>query len=98
MVMEEPGAKYIDHFTPNSSSAKDIEKELDDLISEYGSDQSVQVIRADGTNVNPGKRGGVIRLLELHLQCPLQWNICLLHMNELPLRHLFAFMDGQSSG
>ncbi len=60
VVMEEPGAKYIDHFTPSSSSAKDVEKELHDLISEYGSDQSVQVIGADGTSVNTGKRGGVI--------------------------------------
>ncbi len=94
VVIEEPGAKYVDHITPNSCSAKAIKKKLQDLISENGSDQSVQVIGADSTSVNTGRRGGVIRCLELHLQCPLQSNICLLHLNELPLRHLFTSFDG----
>ncbi|KAK3928197.1 putative tRNA pseudouridine synthase 1 [Frankliniella fusca] len=28
----------------------------------------------------------------------LQWQICLLHFNELPLRHLVAELDGPTSG
>lgn len=55
-------------------------------------------IGCDGTNVNTGKYGGIIRLLEKNLQRPLQWVICLLHMNELPLRHLFFHIDGATSG
>ncbi|CAG4961116.1 unnamed protein product [Colias eurytheme] len=52
----------------------------------------------DGTVTNTGKYGGVIRLLEKRLQRPLQWIICLLHLNELPLRHLFAKLDGTTTG
>jgi hypothetical protein len=58
----------------------------------------VSVVGCDGTNVNTGVHGGVIRLLELHLKRPVQWFICLLHANELPLRHLFTYLDGNTQG
>ncbi|GBL85305.1 hypothetical protein AVEN_222767-1 [Araneus ventricosus] len=43
----------------------------------------------DGTVVNTGVFNGVIRRHELKLHRPIQWITCLLHFNELPLRHLF---------
>ncbi|GBN12078.1 hypothetical protein AVEN_184128-1 [Araneus ventricosus] len=43
----------------------------------------------DGTVVNTGVFNGVIRRLELKLLRPIQWIICLLHFNELPLGHIF---------
>ncbi|GBL88020.1 hypothetical protein AVEN_133688-1 [Araneus ventricosus] len=49
----------------------------------------------DGTVVNTGVFNGVICKLELKLHRPIQWIICLLHFNELPLRHLF---ECKSSG
>ncbi|GBL84542.1 hypothetical protein AVEN_117272-1 [Araneus ventricosus] len=49
----------------------------------------------DGTVVNTGVLNGVIRRLELKLQRPIQWIICLLHFKELPTRHLF---ERKSSG
>lgn len=55
-------------------------------------------IGCDGTNVNTGKNGDFIRLLEKQLSKPLQWIICLLHINELPLQHLFFHLDGLTSG
>ncbi|GBL85919.1 hypothetical protein AVEN_63232-1 [Araneus ventricosus] len=56
------------------------------------------VIGCDGTNVNTGNKGGIIRLMELDLNRPLQWCICLLQANELPLRHLLNILDGATSG
>ena len=56
------------------------------------------VAGSDGTNVNVGAHNGVIRRLEVRIERPLQWSICLLHTNELPLRHLFQHLDGTSSG
>ncbi|GBP05516.1 Kynurenine formamidase [Eumeta japonica] len=47
---------------------------------------------------NTSKFNGVIRLFERRLQRPLQWIICMLHLNELPLRHLFDYLDGKISG
>nr|CAH7712438.1 unnamed protein product [Callosobruchus chinensis] len=43
-------------------------------------------------------KGGVIRLIEEQLGRPLQWAICLLHANELPLRHLLQKIDGHTKG
>ena len=56
------------------------------------------VVGCDGTNVNIGHNGGIIRLMELDLNRPLQWCICLLHTNELPLRHLVSSLDGTTAG
>ncbi|GBM04569.1 hypothetical protein AVEN_93970-1 [Araneus ventricosus] len=52
----------------------------------------------DGTSVNTGVKGGIIRNMELILNRPLQWFLCQLHANELPLRHLFAHVDGTTTG
>ena len=39
---------------------------------------------------------GAIHYLELFLQRPLQWSICMLHLNELALRHTFTTLDGST--
>ena len=44
-----------------------------------------------------GKHHGSIATLEELLQRPLQWAICLLHTNQLPLRHVFKHLDGVSA-
>lgn len=40
----------------------------------------------------------MIRKLEEAFNKPLHWIICLLHFAELPLRHLFSVLDGQTNG
>ncbi|GBN29919.1 hypothetical protein AVEN_253455-1 [Araneus ventricosus] len=45
-----------------------------------------------------GVNRGVIRRLEMKCGRPLQWVVCLLHANELPLRHLLQTLDGVTSG
>ncbi|XP_054715421.1 uncharacterized protein LOC129224900 [Uloborus diversus] len=54
-------------------------------------------IGSDRTAVITGVKGGVIRLLVLHLKRPLQWLICQLHANELPLRYLLRHLDGSTT-
>jgi len=41
---------------------------------------------------------GAIRKLEEKLNRPLQWIICLLHFNELPLKTIFQEIDGTTKG
>ena len=41
-----------------------------------------------------GNKAGFIRCLEEKLGRPLQWVFCLLHCNELPLRHVFLELEG----
>ena len=55
-------------------------------------------VACDGTNVNTGRNKGVIILMEEHLGKPLQWLVCQLHGNELPLRHLLEHLDGSTTG
>ncbi|CAH0388393.1 unnamed protein product [Bemisia tabaci] len=57
-----------------------------------------RVLGSDGTNANVGNKGGVICLIEKELKRALQWAICLLHNNELPLRHLIETLDGGTKG
>ncbi|GBN14929.1 hypothetical protein AVEN_249821-1 [Araneus ventricosus] len=66
------------------------------LVKEPGSE--CNKVGCDGTSVNTGVKGGIIRNMELILNRPLQWFVCQLHANELPLRHLFAHVDRTTTG
>ena len=56
------------------------------------------MLGAGGCPTNTSYKGRVIRLLEIKLNFPLQWSICVLHTCELPFRHIFLFFDGKSMG
>lgn len=99
VVLSEPDSKYIGHLTATSSTSLAIKKYMFEFLAENDFDVSnLNVIGCDGTVVNTGCNGGIIRLIELELKKPLQWFICLLHCNELPLRHLFLKLDGRTVG
>ena len=56
------------------------------------------MVGSDGTVVMTGKSIGFIASLETLIRRPLQKVICLLHINELPLRHVFQNLDVVTSG
>lgn len=88
-----PGNTYVDHVTPESSKAEDVCKEILSVITETESVTTLQAVVCDGTNNNTGKCNGIIRKLEMALNRPLQWLICLLHFNELPFRKILSVID-----
>lgn len=99
VLIEEPDSKYIGHISPKSGSALSILN----AITEFFEKQSnaldcLEVIGCDGTNTNVGNKNGVITKLERNLKRPLQWFVCMLHANELPLRHLLQHLDGETTG
>ncbi|GBM19981.1 hypothetical protein AVEN_77906-1 [Araneus ventricosus] len=47
---------------------------------------------------NNGWMNRAIHRIEKHVGHLLQWSICLLHFNELPFRHIFQHIDGQTAG
>ncbi|GBM24584.1 hypothetical protein AVEN_157846-1 [Araneus ventricosus] len=55
-------------------------------------------VGCDGTSVNTGVKGGIIRNMKLILNPSLRWFMCQLHANEHPLRHLFAHVDRTTTG
>jgi hypothetical protein len=96
-IMSYPNERYIDHVMPESSKANDIAKEILSTITETNSLQTLAAVVCDGTVNNTGKRSGVIRRLEEGVGRPLQWFVCLLHANELPLRKYMSVVDGGCS-
>ena len=95
VLVEQPGDGYIGHVSPNSGSARNIFE----AIRESGiALNSITVVCCDGTNVDTGRNGGVIRLIEQHIGMPVQCVVYMMHFNELPLRRLFAEIDGPTSG
>lgn len=60
--------------------------------------KNIKAIGCDGTATNTGTSNGVIRLFEKSFHHPLQAVVCLLHLNELPLRKVVVALDGPTSG
>nr|CAI5849554.1 unnamed protein product [Callosobruchus analis] len=52
----------------------------------------------DGTPTNTSPEGGIIHLIESTLGRSLHRFVYQLHGNELPLRHLFQYLDGKTAG
>ena len=94
--VEEPGGSFLDFISvePGNATRKGIAGEVTDLVRSYNSEETLTAVCTDGTNVNTGWKTGAIAELERNLGKPLQWLICLLHANELPLRHVFDEQDG----
>ena len=78
-VLEDTGSLYIDHCSVENGKAITIGQELIDVINNSDSRESLRAVCSDGTNVNVGKDGGVIRYFELNVGRPLQRMICLFH-------------------
>lgn len=97
-VLSEPDSKYLTHVVPKSGTAVDIEDSIYEGVMKEGGFEELFLVGCDGTAVNTGPKGGIIRCLEDKLGRSLQWAICLLHFNELPFRSLFQTIDGVTSG
>ena len=91
-----PGSTYLGHVPPAAGSAAAIKQSIVAFIeeSQINVDDFKKMLTCDGTVVNTGKNGGAICLVEEHFHRSLQWFVCMLHANELPLRHLFEQLDG----
>lgn len=98
-LIQEPGGEYIGHTSPRSGKAIDIADSIVDYMDENKINLDELVcLGCDGCPTNTGKNNGVLRTLEGKLKRPLQWVICQLHTNELPLRHLIEKFDGKTKG
>lgn len=98
-LIEEPASKYLGHVTPKSSSSLNITQSIVNFFQVKNINiRNLSAIGCDGTVTNTGSKNGIIALLEKKVEKPLQWLICLFHLNELPLRHLHKFLDGKTAG
>ena len=84
-VVGEPGSYYLTHFSPEDGKGRTIAQKLFDSFSGTELEGKLAIVGTDGTASMTGKHNGCIRNLEELLHRPLQWVVCLLHTNELPL-------------
>ena len=61
-------------------------------------EHKLAIVGTNGTASMTGKYNGCLRGLEEFLNKPLQWIVCLLYFNELPLQLVFGVLDGSLSG
>lgn len=99
VLIEEPGSKYIGHVTPESSSALNIFNSIKHFFENSSKPlNQLEAVGCDGTVTNTGHKNGIIVRLEHQIMAPVNWFICQLHANELPLRHLIQHIDGNTKG
>jgi hypothetical protein len=98
VLVGEPGTVYLQHITVDRGTGQAIANGLHGAVTDMGIVDNIMAVEADSTPVNTGPKGGAIHLLEQQLGRPLQWFICSLHLNELPLRHLCRKLIGPSEG
>lgn len=92
-------AEYLGFATPNSGSGADCLSAMQEHLAGVGvSLDSLLCVGCDGTATNTGRSNGAISLLEQQLGRQVQRSVCSLHRIELPFRHLFAALDGTTTG
>ena len=86
-VSEEPSGKYLAHFVlepanPLEKPALKVAQALYDLLVQYNSTDSIQILLGDSTNQNTGWKAGIHAHLEKLLDRRLFLVICDIHTNE----------------
>lgn len=104
-VMVAPDGAFIGHLTvpkKEDVGGKEAQRILLEMIHFFEQNDievtELEALGCDGTAVNTGIHGGVLTRMEQFLGRPIQRIVCLLHTNELPFRHLFKYIDGETTG
>jgi hypothetical protein len=97
-LVSEPDGKYLTHVTPDGKTAEPGAAAITEFVKEHDLGKNWKVVDADSTNVNTGWETGIITRCEKKVNHRLHNSICMLHTDELPLRHLFDQLHGSTSG
>ena len=91
--------RYLTHVTPaEGSGAKGEADKVIEFLTEVKQLENVKVIGGDSTNSNTGWKDGAIHHIEVGKKEKVVWDICLLHTQELGLRHLMKSRGMETSG
>lgn len=93
----EPGGLYVTHLEPEGGKGLDVAEAVLGFLREHNLDKSWLIVGGDSTAANTGKHIGAFASLEKMLGRRLLWVLCMLHLNELPWRHIFVALDGPTS-
>lgn len=101
-IVQQPGDRYLGFVSSEESSALTIFTAVKNFFIAHGENLSeLYAIGSDGAYTNTGANtegGGIIIHFERHLERPLHWLICLLHLLEVVLKGVFTHLDGTTKG
>ncbi|XP_065679613.1 uncharacterized protein LOC124814537 [Hydra vulgaris] len=89
--------KYLTHIEIKNGTGITIATETLKILEKYNSISSLESIVLDNTTTNTGADNGLVVTLERLLNCRIHLIGCVLHQNELPLRHVISEVDGKSN-
>ena len=87
----------MSHVSPENGTGKTIAASIYEDLKDTELEENLVMAGSDSTGSMTGKHQGAIRHMEILIGRALQWIICLLHLNELPLRHVFTTLDGTTN-
>ena len=91
--------KYLTHVTPDEGSgARGTALKVTEFLEEVNQLENVKILGGDSTNSNTGWKEGAIHHIEAAKGEKVLWDICILHTNELPLRHVMKNLGMETSG
>lgn len=97
--VQQPNSFFIRHKSIPNKKGVTMSNCIQNFVEEKKiCERDIKAVGCDGTVANTGHKAGAIRLVEVSWKRPLQWNICMLHMLELPLRALVTQLDGPTTG
>lgn len=99
-VLKQPNSLFLGYFTDTENESNELQaaeqttQNLLEFFQTRNHDLTFLVgVCCDGERKNTGRLHGIVRNLEVSVDRPLHWFICLLHFNELPFKHLFQKID-----
>lgn len=96
VILREPHSSLLGYVNLKGKGETAIAK-TNELIEYFTSNNlsldNLIAVCSDGEVTNTGTTGGILRLIEVHLDRPIHWFVCLLHFNELPFRHLYNAIE-----
>ena len=98
VMVGETNGFYLSHVRPEYGTEYKIAASVYSASKVTALEQKLKIVGFDGTPVMTGKSKEFIASIKTLIGRPMQRVICLLHLNELPLRHAFQNLDGVTSG
>ena len=83
VIVGEPNGFYLSHVMPEDGSGHKIATSVYSAIKDTDLEQILKIVGSDGTTVMTGKSKGFIASSETLIGRPLQWVICLLHLDNV---------------
>lgn len=96
-LVSQPEGLFLGYVVPEGGTADKVSKTISSFLKDKNMFDMLIALGSDGENLNVGGDGGINYFIEAELGRPLQWFICLLHTNELPLKNLINKLDGKTT-